>query len=411
MTSSATAVALIGINEPQGGVPPERLSPIIKSRSRGGRCSGWRPETFGISNFVVAREELVLAATGCASARAPQPLFAKNLRGGRWRVLRWLPSPAPPILAAEGSLIAVGVQRSLAAMDVLVLDIRGGSTRAHFAMPDGYLAFAAPNRLVVSVPTSRTFPITTDLKGAGPLPFVEGPYHLALYSVRGHRLASLGTTDEQHPLISAMHLVTVNYDSQTRTDKLSVRALPGGPTSDIIGFNGPGRRLIASALRWPLLALIETTSAALPNGQFNCGYGPYGPPSAPTLVTFDFAHRAPFRAPPPRHQARTQQTPATRPPPRGPKKAAKTGPGGWRGGRGRTGGRARVRARRAASRISNTSVAQSPTSRVTSRTAPATIPTMLPTCVAPDSITTWIVSLRVSSRSRLSLISGSGCCD
>ena len=56
-------------------------------------------------------------------------------------------------------------------------------------------------------------------------------------------------------------------------------------------------------------------------------------------------------------------------------------------------------ARLAASRISKTSVAQSPSSRVTSRTAPATIPMICPACVAPDSIATWRVSLRVSSLS------------
>jgi hypothetical protein len=300
ISSSETAVALLADRRFRGGVPPGPLLPLAEGRQvRAGDCR-WRPAPHAFGNFVVAGDQLVLAASGgCTSTRgsARQPLFTKDLRGGPWRVLRWLPSTAPPILAADGNLLAVGVQRSLAAMDVLVLEVRGGSTSARLVMPDGYLAFAARDRLVVSVPTSRTFPITTDIETAngftGPLPFVQGPYHLGLYSTRGPHLASLGTTHEQHPLVSVMHLVS-NYDSQTRTSKVSVRALPSGPASDIIGFNAPGRKLIASALRWPLLALIETTSAALPNGRFDCGYGPYAPPSAPALITFDLAHRGPF---------------------------------------------------------------------------------------------------------------------
>src|SRR4051794_13667010 len=70
--------------------------------------------------------------------------------------------------------------------------------------------------------------------------------------------------------------------------------------------------------------------------------------------------------------------------------------------------RVSARARRAASEISKTSVAHSPSSRVTSRTAPATMTAIRPAWIAPDSTTTWSVSLLVSRgpRPRLGRLMG-----
>jgi hypothetical protein len=74
------------------------------------------------------------------------------LRGGRWRVLRWLAGdPEPPVLAAEGNLVAVGAQLSSAKMEVSILDVRNGRADARFDLPYGHLAFASRDRLVLSV--------------------------------------------------------------------------------------------------------------------------------------------------------------------------------------------------------------------------------------------------------------------
>jgi hypothetical protein len=67
-------------------------------------------------------------------------------------VLRWLTGEYEPVLAAEGPLLAVGVQHSLAQMGVSILDLHDGQVHAHFTLPDGYLSFASRDRLVLSSP-------------------------------------------------------------------------------------------------------------------------------------------------------------------------------------------------------------------------------------------------------------------
>jgi hypothetical protein len=141
-----------------GGVPPGPLVAIAQPRPvGGGGCKGWVP---GDEDFVVAEDEL-LATGECEQdeAQERQPLFVRSLRGGPWRVLRWLPGDSEPMmLAAEGNLVAVGLafSRTLtsAEMQISTLNVRNGRTQAHFDVPYGHLAFASRDRLVLSVHSS-----------------------------------------------------------------------------------------------------------------------------------------------------------------------------------------------------------------------------------------------------------------
>jgi hypothetical protein len=199
-----------------------------------------------------------------------QPLFIRSLRGGRWRVLRWLAGDTePPVLTAEGNLVAVGVQLSNAEMEVSILDVRNGRTEARFDLPYGHLAFASRDRLVLSAPV---LPVG---------------YRLALYSTRGQRIAELGSAQEP-PLVSGMHLVT--DEGQT----VSVRSVAGGAAKAVIGFNSPVRSLVALAFRWPALVVVETTSAPLLPSEVHCWSSGYGPASVPFLGLFDLARDQPF---------------------------------------------------------------------------------------------------------------------
>lgn len=325
IAASTTSVALKAGGQLTGGEPPAPLAAIRPGRPVGGReCRGWVPATQNISNFVVVQDQLVLGASeACGSPRssAPQPLFIRSLRGGPWRVMRWLSTTAPPVLASDGGLLAVGVQRALEPMEVTVIDVHDGSSRAHFGVPDGVLSFARKDRLVLSVAKGAQ-PFGPEIEspegsftiGFG---FRTGPYHVELYSTDGHRVASLGAS-ERPPLASGMHLVAVRRVAGAPGVDISVRALPYGPTKDVIGFNPPGRTLLGVALRWPVLALVMTTSNALPNGEFSCRYGSYGPPSAPFVLSLNLARPRPFLAapiPPPQPDPRRVFATCGPPPP------------------------------------------------------------------------------------------------
>jgi hypothetical protein len=288
MTSSATAVAALREEENAGfvgGVPPSPLVPIAQPKLvSGGGCKGWQPGTESVRDFVVAGDNLV-AAGECHwdAVSVREPLFVKSLRGGRWRVLRWLAGDSEPVLAAEGNLVAVGVQFSSTSMEVSILDVRNGHTKARLDLPDGYLAFASRDRLVLSVPV-RPYDHEILLPG-GPS---FGDYHLALYSTRGRHLAELGSAQEP-PLVSGMHLVTDEEGGQT----VSVRSLTGGAPRAVIGFNSPARSLLALAFRWPALVVVETTSTPLLPSEVLCWSGDYGPASKPFLGIFDLARSEP----------------------------------------------------------------------------------------------------------------------
>jgi hypothetical protein len=292
-------VAVLAGNDLLAGELP---GPIRKVPVGGNGC--WRAAPASLTTFfTVAPGSLLLDGSwSCsfASASGPQPVFVRSIKGGSWRVLRTAPGAAPPILAAHGDVVAIGTQRSLERMSVVLLHLGTGREIARFAMPDGYLAFAGSDRLLLTVPESASFPLEPRVDVAGSEiggNAAGGGYSLALYSVRGRFLASLGATSEL-PIVSGSHLVTVD-DNEDGTQTISVRSLGSGVATPVIGFDAQGRALLTAALRWPRLVIVQTTSAPLPDGQFNCRFGTYGPPSAPFIDTIDLAHPIQYLPPPP----------------------------------------------------------------------------------------------------------------
>ncbi len=260
-------------------------------------CKGWEPS----GPRVLADDELVVAGK-CFwdDLFSRQPLFIRSLHGGRWHVLRWLTGEYEPVLAAEGSLLAVGVQHSLAQMGVSILDLHDRRVHAHFTLPDGYLSFASRDRLVLSSPTNTTKGVCFPLD-EGPC----GPYRSALYSTHGQRIAELGISREP-PLVSDMHLLTDEYrevPGNGEYQTLSVRSLAGSPSRgaprSVIGYDSPARALVAFAFRWPALALVETTSTPLLPSEVRCWSGDYGAAGKPFLQIFDLARNEAFRPAPP----------------------------------------------------------------------------------------------------------------
>jgi hypothetical protein len=203
LSSSADAVVLSARGSARGlfsaALPPGRFRPIpqVWVPRRGAGCE-WVPSGEAASGgFVVAGEELVNAAT-CAEELTfqeqaqKQPLFARDVRGGRWHVLRWIPGRASPVLAAEGSRLAVGISSSAQRMRVLVFDLPSARPIAQFDAPAGYLGFASPERLVISALVPRGSRAASAEK-IRPIPRI---YRAGLYSLGGRRLAALGTLED-----------------------------------------------------------------------------------------------------------------------------------------------------------------------------------------------------------------------
>jgi hypothetical protein len=281
-SASATAVLLEDVHlseEPHfaASVLPHRLSAIAQPpRLSGGGCTWWEPS----GDFVVVQDELV-AAGQCQEVQehpVREPLFIRSLRGGRWKVLRWLAGVSAPAFASEGALLAVGARRSDRRVTVSILDLSTGVARARFETPLGDLAFASRQRLVLEIPERVT---STDRRQ---------PVSLRLYSARGDYLRNLGNVAE--PLISHMHIAA--YENGT----LSVRAAAGGPPRPVVGFYPPARGLEAFAFRWPHLVVSETTAKRLLPSEVGCWSGSYAPSSEPFLATFDLGRIEPFDAPP-----------------------------------------------------------------------------------------------------------------
>lgn len=283
-SASPTATAALIEGERPGTEPhfvvsvlPRALSAIGQPpRLSGGGCTWWEPSR----PYVVVEDDLVAAGECQQATEHPvrEPLFVRNLHGGRWRVLRWFLGASVPELAAEGSLLAAGVARVGQQMTVSILNVPTGGTQASFETPVGQLAFASPQRLVLEIPISSA--------SQSGRPTVS----LRLYTSRGNYLADLGSMTE--PLISDMHIAA--YENGT----LSVTSVAGGASRSVVGFNPPARALESFALRWPDLVVSETTSTPLLPSEVGCWSGSYGRPSKPFLATFDLARAEPLDAPP-----------------------------------------------------------------------------------------------------------------
>jgi hypothetical protein len=315
VAASASAVAALRYQGGfVGGLPPAPLRPIAQPKPvRDGECIGWLPAIGREPDFAVVADELLDAGeclerpdvVGEEDAAHRQPLFVRSLRGGRWRVLRWLPGDLPPILASYGNLLAVGVQRSLAKMEVSILDLPSGRTVARIGFPDGYLSFASSERLVVTVPTEfwpeeTNFPLGPQVEGHHTSPEVR-LYRLGLYSTRGRYIREVGSAGEQGSLygvvVSAGRLIS--EETAGEGSVLSVRSLAGGAARPVIAFDSPARELLTFGFRWPALAVVETTSTPLLASELTCSSGYYHPASKPSLQIFDLARGEPFAPPPP----------------------------------------------------------------------------------------------------------------
>jgi hypothetical protein len=281
-SASATAVRLENVTlseEPHfvASVLPRRLSLIAQPQGppSGGGCTWWEPS----GDFVVVQDKLVAAGECQEVTEHPvrEPLFIRNLRGGRWTVLQWFAGVPALEFAAEGPLLVIGARRSDRRMTVSILDLSTGAMQARFETPLGQLAFASPQRLVLEVPDR----VTSSER--------RQPVGLRLYSTLGNYIASLGDLTE--PLISGMHIVAYEHGT------LSVSSVAGGPPRPVVGFN-PARGLEAFALHWPELVVSETTSKPLLPSEVGCWGDGYSPSSEPFLATFDLARVEPFDAPP-----------------------------------------------------------------------------------------------------------------
>jgi len=267
------------------GVPPAALRSIpYPPLSESAKCENWEPG----GAHVLAGEGLIVAGKCFSSAegRYWQPLLLRSLRGGHWHLLRWVAGESEPILAAEGPLLAVGVQHlSVEQMRVSIINLRSDRVQAHFTLPDGKLSFASPSRLVLfSERESKA-----------------GQHRTLLYSTDGRRIAELGTFYEA-PLVSHMHLITeeAHEGPPGEGEYLSVRNLAGdrsGTPRLVIGFHSPARRLEAFSFRWPVLAVVESEGSPRLPSEIHCYSGEYNP-GTPSLRIFDLAHGKPAQPPP-----------------------------------------------------------------------------------------------------------------
>lgn len=269
----------------------------------------------GEPDFVVVGDKIISAGiclpgegtTSEAEAQTRQPLFSHDVRGGEWRVWRWLSGGLRPVLAAEGSLLAVGeilqphrgepVDTGRRRMRVSIVDMRTGTIRARFVLPAGQLAFASANRLVLSIVTANGARAYSSKAGPTSSPLKESPlkrrnriYRSWLYSTGGRRIADLGTFLGL-PRVSHMHLLT-------EESTIAVRRIPGGTSSPVIGFNAPQRTLVGLAFRWPALVVEETTATVLPADEINCSTGYYSAPTPAFLQVIDLAEPRAYEPPP-----------------------------------------------------------------------------------------------------------------
>ncbi len=267
------------------GVPPAGLRSIpYPPLAESSKCENWEPG----GAHVLAGDGLIIAGKCFSSTegRDWQPLLLRSLRGGHWHVLRWVAGESEPILAAEGPLLAVGVQHFAAEqMRVSIINLRSDRPQAHFRLPDGELSFASPSRLVLF--STRESKI--------------GKHRTILYSTDGRRIAELGAFYEA-PLVSHMHLLTKEAQEGTagEGEYLSVRSLTAdqsGAPRLVIGFQSPARVLESFAFHWPLLAVVESEGSPRLPSEIHCYSSEYKP-GKPSLRIFDLAHGKPAQPPP-----------------------------------------------------------------------------------------------------------------
>ena len=308
LASSSSAVALNrGSNSLDASIPPsplERIEGLYEGVSGSG-CSSWLP-ALSPDDFAVVGDEIVSdgeclgeTASGASEQQTAtgQPLFIRRLHGGTWRVLWWLRGDGLPVLVAEGSRLAIGVQVPHAEMRVTVLDLATRKLKARFDLPSGHLSFASSTRVVLSVPLCREArPITPLVVDTPPAPRVECgyAYRIALYSMRGRKLADLGVAPEP-PLVSHMHFLA--EESLAGGQVLALRSVLGGASQPLIGLN-PARSLVSAAFRWPAVAVVEWTRNPLSQSEVTCQSGQYHL-GQPSLRVFDLARTEPFVPPPP----------------------------------------------------------------------------------------------------------------
>jgi hypothetical protein len=330
LAASNTAVAMVGAGAGfAGGVPPGRLAPVEGADEEarewaGGECSLWSPAAGASDDFAVADGELVDAGECSATnggfeeqeLATAQPLFVHRLRGGGWRVLRWMKGHQPPVLATEGDLLAIGDPVSAERMRVTILDLATGSLVAQFRAPLGGLSFASSRRLVLSVTLPAHYAMSSrNAKGTEVILVPAIRHRLELYTLHGRPLAYIGTVGET-ALVSHMHLLL--EEEVEGHSALVVRNILDGSTRRLIGLDEPARALEAVGFRWPAVAVVETTRVLRAQSEVTCDSGEYRQPSPPALRIFDLERREAYvpsppsadLAPPPRRCPKVRSTEA-----------------------------------------------------------------------------------------------------
>jgi hypothetical protein len=303
---SSTSAVVLPSGERQGGeerlagflagAPTGRLRYLRDPRLfAGAGCRGWEPA----GRPVLAGDYLVVAG-GCYwdDRVSRTPVFVRNLHAGGWRILRWFCGGGSPELAAEGSLLAIGVEACSARMTVTILDLRDGRVRHRLTLPDGELSFASPSRLVVF----------------SPVPVSQGDgcgcqNRILLYSLNGRRIGDFGVTSDSPLLVSHMHLVTKEWHEgpPEEGEYFSVRDLAGDasrPPRLIEDLDPMSQEAVA--FRWPALAVVQSRPIQLLPSEIGCWTGD-SRPGKPSLRIFDLARDEPVELHPPLPEVRPSE--------------------------------------------------------------------------------------------------------
>jgi hypothetical protein len=232
------------------------------------RVGCWTVGDASSQTFVIAVGDEVVSDAVCSCAgrpsRGPQPVFVRRVTGGgRWRVLTRVPGSAPPVLAGSDQEIAVGVQRSRRKLQVRFLSLAGEPIRPGVSLPDGYLQFSGPNRLVLTVPAASGFPLRPVIDVGNPNVADDrtaAAFSTAVYTATGTRVRGVGLSATL-PLVSDGYMVASAKNSDG-TETLFLRSLTSTRSRPLIGFRTPQRTLITAGFLWPRLALVETSDSS-----------------------------------------------------------------------------------------------------------------------------------------------------